>query len=117
MKLKDMTLNELKALQICIDNEIAAREREAGTVFEFAFEATSDPRKAIPYVALLVGLDRDGKLNRKFLDFDRSYGKNSVTVSGKYTVKAGDLIEVQFLQEIYIEILCDYTALSTPHRC
>ena len=94
--LKKMTLDALQATRVAIDAEIATRKREAGTEFEFEFEATADPRKAMPSVALLTGLDTEGKLERKFLDFDRSYGKRYVTVSGKYTVRAGDILEVQY---------------------
>lgn len=96
INLKEMTLEDLQATRTAIDAEITARQRRNKTVFEFNFEATADPRKAMPYVALLTGLDTEGKLERKFLDFDRSYGKKEVTVSGKYTAHAGDILEVQY---------------------
>ena len=59
--------------------------------FEFSFEATSDPRKGVPYVAKLVY--RNGKLEREFYNLNRTWGKNMVTVSGKYKAKSGDIIE------------------------
>ena len=95
MDLQNMAIEELEALRVMIDAEIAARSPEPDT-FTFDFEATSDPRKGMPYVAILKGLDGEGKLDRTFLDLDRSYGKKEVTVSGTYQAKTGDILELQY---------------------
>lgn len=61
--------------------------------FRFDFEATEDKRKAFPYVCKWV-LAENGELEREFFDFYRDFdGRNDVTVSGEYEVRAGDVIE------------------------
>ena len=35
----------------------------------------------------LIGIDGDGKFEREFFDFEREYGKKTVTVHGTYNVK------------------------------
>jgi len=61
--------------------------------YEFCFNATNDPRKGIPYVARLFW-EKD-KLEREFFPLEKTWGKKSVTVVGKYKVKEGEVIEVR----------------------
>jgi len=64
-----------------------------GQEYEFNFNATNDPRKGVPYVARLFwGKD---KLEREFFPLERTWGKKLVTVTGKYKVKEGEVIEVR----------------------
>jgi len=60
-------------------------------MYEYEFNETADPRKGIPYVARLVY--KNGKIEREFYNMNRAWGKNSITVSGKYTARIGDIIE------------------------
>jgi len=69
-------------------------EKDFEEEYVFNFEATNDPRKGIPYVALLVL--KGNKIGREFFDLDRSYGKKKVTVSGSFSVSDGDIFEVRW---------------------
>lgn len=89
--LKAMSIEELKELINLINMEIESRKSK--NEFAFDFEATNDPRKGIPYVARLYY--QDGKIQRDFYNLDRSYGKKSVTISGTYTARTGDIIEIR----------------------
>lgn len=91
--LADLTNEQLAELVARAGALIESRNREQLSGFEFNFEATNDPRKGIPYVAHLVW--QDGKLERKFFNLDKSYGRKSVTVAGKYSAKPGDIIEMR----------------------
>lgn len=91
--LTDFTDEELAALIDRANAIIETRRREVVDGFDFEFEATNDPRKGMPYVARLVWTD--GKMERKFFNLNKSCGKKSVTVSGRYTAKPGDIIEIR----------------------
>lgn len=67
--------------------------KQESNEYEFEFDSASDPRKAYPYVAKLVW--EDGKLQRKFYNLEKLYGKKVVRVRGKFKAKNGDVIEMQ----------------------
>ena len=92
MNLKNMTIQELEKLISEANRVLAEKKRYESREFEFEFSATSDPRKGKPYVARLYW---DGKLQRDFYDLNRQWGKKEITVSGTYTAKAGDIIEIR----------------------
>ena len=92
INLKNLSNEELQELLNSIKKEL--EERKPKTEFTFDFEATNDPRKGIPYVARLF-IDDSGKLQRQFFNMSKNYGKKEVTISGKYTAKAGDIIEIR----------------------
>lgn len=92
MELKNMTIQELEELIAEANKVLAEKKRYESQEFEFEFSATSDPRKGKPYVARLYW---DGKLQRDFYDLSRQWGKHEITVSGTYTAKAGDIIEIR----------------------
>lgn len=98
-----MTFEEIKALVtstemtaeqknelIEILSQIECTKKEEYT---FEFEAISDPRKGVPYVAKMV-LEK-GNLSREFFDLKKQYGKKEVTVYGKYQASEGDIIEIR----------------------
>jgi len=93
MNLKNMTIQELEKLISEANRVLAEKKRYESREFEFEFSATSDPRKGKPYVARLYW--EDGKLQRSFYDMNRQWGKHEITVSGTYTAKAGDIIEIR----------------------
>jgi len=93
MDLKNMTIEELEELIAEAGKVLAEKKRSTSKEFEFEFSATCDPRKGKPYVARLYW--EDGKLQRSFYDLNRQWGKKEVTVSGVYTAKAGDIIEIR----------------------
>jgi len=72
-----------------LGGNIKTKEKEC----EFKFDATSDPRKAYPYVAKIVL--KNGKIDRQFFDLHREYGRNEIAVFGTYKVKNGDIVEEQ----------------------
>ena len=90
-ELKKMSEEELKGLVEMVKEEIERRKRENKKTFEFNFEATSHVPKWKPYVARLVV--KNGKVEREFKNLDRINGKKQITVFGKYTASAGDIIE------------------------
>ena len=90
--IKNLSNEELEKLSKIIKNELKERDQDKNE-FVFNFEATNDPRKGVPYVAKLF-ID-DDKLQRQFFDLEKVYGKKEVTVSGKYTAKPGDIIEIR----------------------
>lgn len=92
INLKNLSNEELQELFDSIKKEL--EERKPKTEFTFNFEATNDPRKGIPYVARLF-VDDNGKLQRQFFNMSKNYGKKEVTISGKYTAKTGDIIEIR----------------------
>jgi len=92
INLKKLSNEELEELFNSIKKEL--EERKPKTEFTFDFEATNDPRKGIPYVARLF-IDDSGKLQRRFFNMSKNYGKKEVTISGKYTAKTGDIIEIR----------------------
>jgi len=92
INLKKLSNEELEELFNSIKKEL--EERKPKTEFTFDFEATNDPRKGIPYVARLF-IDDSGKLQRQFFNMSKNYGKKEVTISGKYTAKTGDIIEIR----------------------
>ena len=92
INLKNLSNEELQELFDSIKKEL--EERKPKTEFAFDFEATNDPRKGIPYVARLF-IDDSGKLQRQFFNMSKNYGRKEVTISGKYTAKAGDIIEIR----------------------
>jgi hypothetical protein len=93
MELKNMTIQELEELISEANKVLAEKKRYESKEFEFEFSATSDPRKGKPYVARLYW--QDGKIQRSFYDLNRQWGKHEITVSGTYTAKAGDIIEIR----------------------
>ena len=92
INLKNLSNEELQELFNSIKKEL--EERKPKTEFAFNFEATNDPRKGVPYVARLF-IDDSGKLQRQFFNMSKNYGKKEVTISGKYTAKTGDIIEIR----------------------
>lgn len=92
INLKNLSNEELEELFNSIKKEL--EERKPKAEFTFDFEATNDPRKGVPYVAKLF-IDDDGKLQRQFFNMSKNYGKKEVTISGKYTAKVGDIIEIR----------------------
>lgn len=93
--LKEMTKEELVNLKKEIEKEIMSRN-ENKKEYTFDFEATNDPRKGTPYVAKLVWNPEEGKINRVFCNnMNRTYGKKEVTISGKYTAKEGEVVEIR----------------------
>ena len=89
-KINEMSIEELEGLVEVIKNKIKER-RTKKQEFSFKFAASGDPRKGKPYVARLIHSDE--KLKREFFNLERSWGKNSLTISGEYTARAGDIIE------------------------
>ena len=88
--LEEMKVDELEELKRMVEEEIRRRKEVEKKEFEFEFKCVAK-RKRHPYVARLEW--NDGKLERKFFDMLREYDSKNVTVSGKYTAKAGDIIE------------------------
>ena len=91
--LKNMSIEELERLITEANRVLAEKKRALTNEFEFEFSATNDPRKGMPYVARLYW--EDGKLQRKFFDLHKEWGKKEVTVSGTYKAKTGDIIEIR----------------------
>lgn len=91
MNLKEMTIQELEELISEATRVLAEKKRSESGEFEFEFSATSDPRKGKPYVARLYWGGE--KVERDFFDLHQQWGKKELTVSGKYTARAGDIIE------------------------
>ena len=89
--LKNMNVEELESLIQKASEILAEKKRENAGKFEFEFSATNDPRKGKPYVARLYWGGE--KVEREFFDLHRQWGKKELTVSGKYTAHAGDIIE------------------------
>lgn len=90
-----MTKEELVNLKKEIEKEIMSRN-ENKKEYTFDFEATNDPRTGTPYVAKLVWNPEEGKINRVFCNnMNRTYGKKVVTISGKYTAKEGEVVEIR----------------------
>lgn len=91
--LTQLSNTELKELRDACIAELKARTPKK--VFDFYFETTAD-RRFMPYVAQLKGLDSDNQFDRVFKELDRSYGgKRDVTVCGKYTAQAGEILEMR----------------------
>ena len=88
--LKNLKPDQLIQLQAETHQEFLRRKPE----HSFQFEETADPRKGHPYVAKLT-LNNEGKFDREFKDLERTYGKKEVTVSGTYTAKTGEILEIQ----------------------
>ena len=82
---------DLRSLQGMIQEELERRKRSKEKGFEFHFEATSHIPKWVPYVARLVV--RNGRVEREFMKLEKVKGKKEITVSGRYTARAGDIIE------------------------
>jgi hypothetical protein len=93
MNLELMTTEELQALVQKVQEILAERQRAQKETFVFKFEATSDPRKGTPYAARLFWSNE--KIERDFYPLSRNYGKKEVTVSGDFSAKAGDIIEMR----------------------
>ena len=91
--LQNLTVEELETLRINIDNLIKEKTKSS-EIYTFDFDETSDPRKATPYVATLVGI-AENKFVREFKDLDRTRGRGEITVSGEYTAKEGEIVEIQ----------------------
>lgn len=89
--LKNMSVEELESLIQKAGEILAEKKRENAGEFEFEFSATNDPRKGKPYVARLYWGGE--KVERDFFNLHRQWGKKELTVSGKYTARAGDIIE------------------------
>ena len=90
--LERMDVEELKLLYQSVKEVLKKKKRANAEEFEFYFEASANTAKRKnPYVAkLFVSND---KVERKFMDLERVYGKGVVTVYGSYTASAGDIIE------------------------
>ena len=96
---KESVNGDYHAALVAIDELLAEclpdEKLHTGDTFTFEFDATADPRKGHPYVARLTGIDSEGKFEREFFELERTYGKKEVTVSGSYTAKAGDMLEIR----------------------
>lgn len=91
--LEAMEVADLEAL-IILAQEVLAEKKRGREEFEFNFEATSDPRKGVPYVAFLK--IRNGKLEREFVNnMTKTWGRKEVTVAGRYRARAGDVVEIR----------------------
>ncbi|MDI6720460.1 MAG: hypothetical protein QMD46_12690 [Methanomicrobiales archaeon] len=90
-----MTTEDLTALKAQIEQILAARAAETAAEHTFEFEATSDPRKGVPYVARLRWDGKENKIAREFINLARTYGRKEVTVSGNYTARDGEIIEIR----------------------
>ena len=88
-------ISALTAIDELLAECLPDEKLNTGETFTFEFDATTDPRKGFPYVAKLTGIDSEGKFEREFFELERTYGKKEVTVSGTYTVKEGDLLEIR----------------------
>ncbi|MFC0903802.1 hypothetical protein ACFHWD_03740 [Clostridium sp. MT-14] len=93
INIKELTLEQLKELKIEIEQRIKELESAENKEYEFDFEATNDPRKGTPYVARIT--EAGGKLQRDFINLNREYGKGDVTVSGSYTAKEDEVLEIR----------------------
>ena len=95
--LEAMKDDELRKLIEEAQEVLKQRENKAKKEFEFKFKATAIGRrkKSFPYVARLSLRNNNGKkkLEREFYQFERYYDALEVTVEGKYTARAGDIIE------------------------
>ena len=91
--LKIIPIEQLESLRTIINSLIEEKIEKNKNEYEFEFNATNDPRKGVPFVERLVW--ENGKLERKFYDLEKTYGKNEVTVFGKYKAKDGDIIEIR----------------------
>jgi hypothetical protein len=92
-KIDNLNLEQLKKLKLVVDKRIQELESTESKEYEFDFEATNDPRKRIPYVARITEVN--GKLERDFINLNKEYGKNTVTISGGYTAKEDEIIEIR----------------------
>lgn len=90
--LDDMDPIELDALLARVQ-QTAAAKRAGGMTFTFDFDATNDPRKGVPYVARLTW--KDGKIEREFVDLQKTWGRKAVTITGQYTARAGEIVEIR----------------------
>lgn len=94
-KLESMSLKELMNLEMRVSELIEMKrieDEQKDKIFNFHFEHTNDMRKGVPYAAILT-LDDDNTLNRQFLNFEKSYGGNEITVIGDYGAHAGEIVE------------------------
>jgi hypothetical protein len=94
-QLEALSIDQLINVKNEIEELIKKKKEEIDQEYEFDFEATDDPRKGVPYVAKLF-ITEDGKLEREFFKLDRIKGKKSITVSGKFKAKEGDIIEIRW---------------------
>ena len=94
---KEMTLNELKAARICIDQEIAARHAaETGSFTVHFLESNRTNGTAVkPYAARVPGLSEKFGFQREFIDLERTYGHKEIIVEGEFEVEEGEVIEMQ----------------------
>jgi len=93
MDIEKMSIEELEELQQKVIKKLAELKASNKETFEFNFEFTQcDSRKGTPYAAKLV-INDEGKIDREFFELDKEYGKKSVSVSGTYKAKVGDIIE------------------------
>lgn len=91
--LETLTVEQLEDLIDRAQTILATRQRATADVFNFTFDETNDPRKGVPYVARLVWNETEKKIDREFVDLQKSYGRKSVTISGEYTARVGEIIE------------------------
>jgi len=90
--LERMDLEELELLYQSVKAVLEKKKRANAEEFEFYFEASENTAKRKnPYIAKLF--INNGKIERKFMDLERVYGKGVVTVYGNYTASVGDIIE------------------------
>lgn len=93
INVNELNLEQLKGLKLVVDKRIQELESAESKEYEFDFEATNDPRKRIPYVARITEVN--GKLERDFINLNKEYGKNTVTISGSYTAKEDEILEIR----------------------
>lgn len=93
-QLETLSIDQLINIKNEIEELIKKKKEEIDQEYEFDFEATNDPRKGVPFVAKL--LIKNGKLEREFFELDHTKGKKSITVSGKFKAKEGDIIEIRW---------------------
>lgn len=91
--LNEMSNDELLTLIEIAKNILADRKCKENKEFTFEFNASEDKRKGVPYAAKITL--KDNKFEREFYQFDRVYDGKYICVSGTYTAKAGDIIEIR----------------------
>lgn len=93
--LTTMSTEDLIALKNQIETILSQRASPESPEHRFTFEATNDPRKGVPYVARLTWDVTENKIQRTFVDLQRTYGKKEVTVAGTYSARDGEIIEIR----------------------
>lgn len=89
--LPEETLQEIKEAIVA---ELKERMTQSQT-FEFTVEFTNDPRKGVPFVALLKWDPKEKKVVRNYFDLEKTWGKKQVTVRGTFMAHPFEVIEMR----------------------